>query len=70
MSEAERLLDSMEADLGKKQLPCVVATIKKGVLLPQNSLLKKAYVHASKKKFIDAAEPTAATSSCTSSRAM
>ena len=54
VSEAERLLDSMEADLGKKQLPCVVATIKEATCCRKNCLLKKAYVHASKKKFIDA----------------
>ena len=54
VSEAERLLDSMEADLGKKQLPCVVATIKEASCCRKNCLLKKAYVHASKKKFIDA----------------
>mmetsp|Transcript_16649 Transcript_16649/g.51448 ORF Transcript_16649/g.51448 Transcript_16649/m.51448 type:complete len:341 (-) Transcript_16649:24-1046(-) len=55
VAEAERLLDGMEADMGRgTQLPLVVATIKEGSCARKNCLLKKAYVHVSKKKFIDA----------------
>ena len=36
------------------QLPLVVATIKEASCARKNCLLKKAYVHVSKKKFVDA----------------
>jgi len=53
VGEAERLLDGMEADMGKKKLPCVVATIKEASCCRKNSLLKRVFVHASKIKFIE-----------------
>mmetsp|Transcript_28611 Transcript_28611/g.85483 ORF Transcript_28611/g.85483 Transcript_28611/m.85483 type:complete len:341 (+) Transcript_28611:134-1156(+) len=55
VAEAEKLLDAMEADMGKGgKLPLVVATIKEASCARKNCLLKRAYVHESKSKFIDA----------------
>ena len=68
MSEAERLLDSMEADLGKKQLPCVVATIKERPAAARTASSRRPTCHASRRSSSTPSERMGATSSCTSSR--
>ena len=55
VSEAERLLDQLEADLGRGETkPLVVATMKEASTARKNALMKRAFVHASKAKFIAA----------------
>lgn len=53
VGEAEGLLRTMEADLGRKRQPSVYATLKEAATARKNALLKRVFVHEGKAKFID-----------------